>query len=307
MIGAGMAGSAIANSLALTGIAGEIVLVDRNAALASAEAEDIRHAASALSECVIYNGRYRDLEGCAVCIVAAGVSLQPGETRMEVVRRNAATYEGFFAQIVTHVPDAILIIATCPVDLMVQIACRLGARPASRVIGCGTLLDTMLFRTLIARHFKVAPSQVQAEVVGEHGDSEVLCWTGVEISGEPLAEFADSSGITLSRKEALAIDDGVRRARYRIIEGKGSARYGIAGAVSRIVRAIADDDGSVLTVSMLENAIKGLGPVAVSLPRSIGRAGVTCTIKPLMSDVERRALRRSASIALEGLPPEWHG
>jgi len=299
VVGAGMVGSAAANALVLAGSAQEVVLVDKDEKRAVAEAEDILHATPFSHIVSVRAGSYDDLEGSAVIIIAAGVSQQPGETRLELLERNTAVFADVIEPSLKAAPDAILLIATNPVDVMTMVATRLSGLPASRVIGSGTILDTARFRALLGQHLGVSPKSVHAYVLGEHGDSEVLAWSMSDVGALPVEEYGRQSGRLLDDAAKARIDQGTRRAAYRIIEGKGATWYGIAGGLDRICRAIGRNEQSVLTVSMMGDEIEGVGPVALSLPRVIGRAGVTGLIWPKLSADEDAALIRSAEVIVE--------
>jgi L-lactate dehydrogenase len=296
IVGAGMVGSAAAYALALTGTAGEIVLVDRNAARALAEAEDISHAVPFASATRVTSGDYDSLAAADVVILAAGVSQQPGETRLALLSRNAAVFAEVIAAVQDVAPDAILLVATNPVDIMTDIATRLSGLPAERVIGSGTILDTARFRSLLGAHLGIAPQSVHAYVLGEHGDSEVLAWSCVRAGATPIRSFAAQVGAAITEEVVARIDDGVRRAAYRIIAGKGATWYGIGAGLSRIVRAVARDEQAVLSVSMLRPKVLGVRDVALSVPRVVGRAGVTVDLMPDLDSTETAALIASAEL-----------
>jgi L-lactate dehydrogenase len=238
-------------------------------------------------------------------ILAAGVGQRPGETRLELLERNAAVFADIIPQVLDATPEAVLVIATNPVDVMTQIATRLSSLPPERVIGAGTILDTARFRALLGVHLGVSPKSVHAYVLGEHGDSEVLCWSLADAGGIPVDELARQVGRPLDDVAKARIDQGVRRAAYRIIEGKGATWYGIAGGLARIIQSIGGDQDSVLTVSMLTEDVEGVGPIALSLPRVVGRTGVVRTLLPSLEASERVALRRSAATIEEALAGRW--
>jgi L-lactate dehydrogenase len=296
IVGAGMVGSAAAYALALTGTAGEIVLVDRNASRALAEAEDIAHAVPFASATRVTSGDYGSLAGADVVILAAGVSQQPGETRLALLGRNAAVFAEVIAAVQAVAPDAILLVATNPVDIMTDIATRLSGLPPERVIGSGTILDTARFRSLLGAHLGISPQSVHAYVLGEHGDSEVLAWSCVRAGATPIRSFAAQVGAAITEDVVARIDDGVRRAAYRIIAGKGATWYGIGAGLARIVRAIARDEQAVLSVSMLRPKVLGVRDVALSVPRVVGRAGVTVDLMPDLDAAETAALIASAEL-----------
>jgi L-lactate dehydrogenase len=299
IVGAGMVGSSAGYALALMGLASEIVLIDRNDALAVAQAEDIAHAVPFMSSTVVNAGQYRDLEGAGVVILAAGVSQKPGETRLELLERNAAVFRAVLAEVLPVVPDAILLIASNPVDVMTQITTRLSGIDPRRVIGSGTILDTARFRSLVGRHLGISPQSVHAYVLGEHGDSEVLAWTSARAGSVPLSSFAAQVGSPLTAEVRAQIDDGVRNAAYKIINGKGSTYYGIGAGLARIVKAITRDQRDVLSVSISTPEVAGVRDVALSIPRVMGADGVLADLSPDLDDAEYAALNRSASLLKE--------
>ena len=299
IVGAGMVGSAAANALVMRGAASEVVLIDQNPKRAQAEAEDILHAVPFAHITRVRAGGFFDLGGAGAVILAAGVSQRPGESRLELLGRNAEVFGTIVPEVLAAAPDAILLVATNPVDVMTEVATRLSGLAPERVIGSGTILDTARFRALLGADLEVSPKSVHAYVLGEHGDSEVLCWSVADVGGIPLEDLARQLGRPFDAARRAAIDQGVRRAAYRIIEGKGATWYGIAGGLVRIVQAIGNDENSALTVSMLTATVEGVGPVALSLPRLIGRTGVVRTLSPNLAADEHAALKRSAEVVRE--------
>jgi L-lactate dehydrogenase len=291
--------------LVLRGAASDVVLIDQNQKRAIAEAEDVLHATPFAYVTRVCAGDYSDLAGAGAVIIAAGVSQRPGETRLELLDRNAAVFVEVVPQILGAAPDAILVIATNPVDIMTQVATRVSGLPPERVIGSGTILDTARFRALLGAHLEISPKSVHAYVLGEHGDSEVLCWSIADIGGVAVDKLARQIGRALDDEVKARIDRSVRRAAYRIIEGKGATWYGIAGGLTRIVQAIAGNENAALTVSMLTDDVEGVGQVTLSLPRIVGRAGVVRTLPPSLDAGERALLRRSAATIEEALAGRW--
>lgn len=305
IIGTGMVGSAAANALVMRGAASEIVLIDLDEARARAEAEDILHATPFAYSTRVRAGGYDHLADAGAIIIAAGVSQRPGETRLDLLARNAAVFEAVIPPALKAAPEAVLVIATNPVDIMTQIATKLSGLAPNRVIGSGTILDTARFRALLGQHFDISPKSVHAHVLGEHGDSEVLCWSTADIGSIPVDEFARQIERPLDDRVKAAIDEGTRRAAYTIIAGKGATWYGIAGGLVRIVQAIGGNENAVLTVSMLNDAIEGIEDVALSLPRAIGRDGVFHSFYPQMEPAEHQALKRSAETLKEAMGGRW--
>ncbi len=299
IVGTGAVGSTAAFAMVVGGTASEVVLVDANGALAAAQAQDIAHAVPFARATMVRHGSYAELAGAGVIVLTAGVSQKPGETRLHLLERNARVFAEVIPAALAAAPDAILLVATNPVDVMTQIATRISGLPRERVIGSGTILDTARFRALLGTRLGVAPKSVHAYVLGEHGDSEVLLWSGAMAAGVPVERCAAHLGRPLNSADREAIDDGVRRAAYRIIEGKGHTAFGIGGGISRMVAAIAGDERAVLTCSILNDAVLGVPEVALSLPRVLGAGGVLDTVMPELSAAEEAALKRSAEILKE--------
>lgn len=303
IVGAGAVGSTAAFAMVMGGSASEVVLVDANPKLAAAQAQDIAHAVPFAHAVAVRHGGYEALGGAGVIVLAAGVGQKAGETRLELLERNARVFEAIIGPALAAAPDAILLVATNPVDVMTQVATRISGLAPSRVIGSGTILDTARFRALLADRLAVTPKSVHAHVVGEHGDSEVLAWSTATVAGVPVDRFATQAGRPLTAEDRAAIDEGVRRAAYRIIEGKGHTAFGIGGGLARIVGAIARDERAVLSCSMVNDEVLGVRRVALSLPRVVAAAGVVGTVMPDLSDDERAGLRRSADILKAAADP----
>jgi L-lactate dehydrogenase len=296
IVGAGHVGATAAYSLALQGIGNELVLVDRDPRLAEAHRMDILHATPFAYPVRLQAGGLADLKGCALVILAAGVAQSPGESRLELLGRNAKVFAELVPQIVRHAGDPILLVASNPLDIMTQITSTLSGLPPTKVLGSGTMLDSARFRSLLAERFRVAPGSVHAQVLGEHGDSEVLIWSSARIAGVPLAQFANDCGAPLDAAVMAEIDDAVRGAAYRIIAGKGATYYGIGAALARLARCILHDERAVLTACSMVDEIEGVRQVALSLPLVIGRAGVERQIRPQIDAAEAQALGASARL-----------
>src|SRR3990172_2945146 len=229
IIGSGLVGSTAAYALVMRGIGREVVLLDRNTARAQAEADDILHAVPFAHPMRVSAGDYPDLAGSRVVIITAGVAQRPGETRLQLLGRDAAVMRQVVPPVLTYAPNAVLLVASNPVDVMTHLAARCAAEhgvPSSRVIGSGTTLDTARFRALLGRDLRIDPQHIHAFVLGEHGDSEVLTWSLVTVAGMSLDEFCNRSETSFCDEDSEIIDDQVRYAAYHIIEGKGATYYG---------------------------------------------------------------------------------
>lgn len=296
IIGAGNVGSTAAYAMVMLGVGSEVVLVDLDRKLTLAQAQDIMHAAPFASPLIVRRGEYADLDNAEVVILTAGVNQRPGETRIQLLDRNAAVFKAIIPQVLAAAPGAILVVATNPVDVMTQIATRISGLPATRVIGSGTILDTARFRSLLGGHLGISPQSVHGYVLGEHGDSEVLCWSSARAGTIPLDVFAAQVRSPITEAVRAEIDDGVRHAAYRIIDGKGSTFFGVGAGLARLVRAIQDNENKVFSVAIVNDEVEGVRDVALSLPRVVGRDGIAADLYPELSADEHAALRRSAEI-----------
>ncbi len=299
IVGSGFVGSSAAFAMVMSGVGREIILVDLNKPRAQAEAADILHAVPFAHPLRIRAGDYPDLTGCRVVIMSAGVSQKPGETRLQLLERNAAVFRQVIPQIFTHAPQAILVVATNPVDVMTHVSAHYAAEfgvPSHRVIGSGTTLDTARFRALLGEILGVDSTHIHGYVIGEHGDSEVLTWSLTTVGVTPLEEFCELEGVHLTTPLRAEIDDKVRRAAYYIIEGKGATYYGVGSALARIVRNILGDRRAIMTLCTPTEEIAGVKNVTVSLPRLLGGEGILETFPLPLSTDEEAALQNSAGL-----------
>jgi L-lactate dehydrogenase len=296
IIGAGHVGSTAAYAMVVQGAASEIILLDRNRELAAAQAEDILHATPWTHAVKISAGDYPDLQNADAVVLACGVSQKEGETRLDLMGRNADVFRKVLPGVTEYAPAAILVVASNPVDIITRLVTDLAKLDPHRVIGSGTILDTARFRTLIADHLKISPQSVHAYVLGEHGDSEVMVWSSARVGGLPLTEFAGQAGKPFTAGIKAQIEDKVRGAAYRIIAGKGATYYGIGAGITRIVQAVRDDEGAVLTVSSLSQGFADIDSVCMSVPRVVKADGVGAELWPPLSDREHAALVASAQV-----------
>lgn len=296
VVGTGNVGSTFAYALLMSGLAAEIVLIDANRARAEGEAMDLTHATPFAHPTRIWAGDYPDCAGAAIAVISAGASQRTGETRLDLVKRNAAIFAQIVPQIAKHNPDGILLIATNPVDVLTYAAWRQSGLPAARVIGSGTVLDTARFRALLSRHLGVDARSVHAFIIGEHGDSEVPVWSLANVAGLPLEAFCAQMGITLNAEQRDDIFRQTRDAAYHIIERKGATYYAVAAGMMRIVEAILRDQRTVLSVSHFAENYLGIRDICLSLPAVVSRAGVERMLQLELNDSEAAALRHSADV-----------
>ncbi|UCD77487.1 MAG: L-lactate dehydrogenase [Desulfobacterales bacterium] len=299
IVGCGLVGSSGAYAIALAGAARDLVLIDINRELARAHAEDILHATPFAKPIRVAAGDYSHLRDAGIAVLSCGVAQREGETRLQLLERNVQVFQEVVPRVLEHAPKTILLIVSNPVDIMTKVVTHIANLPPERVIGSGTILDTARFRTLIGEHLGIAPQSVHAYVLGEHGDSEVLAWSNAKIGGVSLLDFAQQIGRPITDSIRSEIDDSVRNAAYRIIEGKGATYFGIGAGIARIVTAIFNDEGAVLTLSCLSSEIEALAGVSLSLPRVLGADGIKATLSPSLSQEEHRLLNKSAQILRE--------
>lgn len=297
IIGIGSVGSAVATAVRNTGFVHEMVLFDRDGVRARAAAQDLGHAASFGFDVKISAvSNYRGIRGADIVIIAAGANQRPGETRTDLLNKNAAVISDIVPRVMANVdPKSVkIIVVTNPLDVMVMLTQKLSKLPAARVIGTGTMLDSARLRTILAHHLSVSTRSVNAYVLGEHGDSSVINWTSVSIGAIALDDFCRQMKISLPQTARNTIAHRVRNAAYEIIQGRGATWDGIGAAVADLLRAIINDEHRILTVSCTSGT--GSDMVAMSMPRIVGAGGAGQTLRPRMSSSESVELRRSAKI-----------
>jgi L-lactate dehydrogenase len=299
IIGSGLVGSTTAYTLVMRGIGREIVLINRDHARAQAEAADVRHAVPFANPLEIRAGGYPDLIGSQVVIITVGAPITSYKSRLELLDANAAIMREVVPKILAHAPDAVLLIATNPVDVMTHLAAHIASEygiPGSRIIGSGTTLDTARFRSLIAARVGVDPQHIHGYVVGEHGDSEVMAWSLVTVGAVPLDVFCFDCDMAIELAERDQIGEQVRRAGYDILAAKGATYYGVSSALARITQVIINDQRAVLTVSTRLPHVEGVPDVSLSMPQVVGGEGIVRTLPIALNGDEHAALEASARV-----------
>jgi len=304
IVGTGHVGATCAYALQLLGHASEIVLVNAHRERAEGEAMDINHGSLFARPVRVWAGDFSDCKDADIVVLAAGASQKPGETRLDLLRRNTAIFHNILPRIVQHNKDAILIVVSNPVDVLTYIAYKISRLPARQIIGSGTILDTARFRYLLSQHFGIEPRSIHAYIIGEHGDSQVPVWSLANIAGIRLDDYAQLNNKPLNKSSREAIALNTRRAAYEIIRRKGATYYAIAAGLVRIIEAIVRDECSVLTVSSLIRGQHGLNDVCLSLPNIVNRQGINETMVLPLSYEEQMGLENSARVlraAIESL------
>ncbi len=296
IVGAGNVGTSFAYALLLSGLASEIVLIDANQDKARGEAMDLNHAVPLAQPVRVWSGGYEDCAGAVVTVVTAGSAQRPGESRLDLVQRNAAVFRSIILPIVLNNPNGIILIATNPVDILTYVALKQSGLPANQVFGSGTILDTARFRYLLSEQFGVDPRSVHAYIIGEHGDSEVPVWSLANIAGMKLDTYCEANYVTCTDQSLESIFEQTRDAAYHIIQLKGATYYAIGAGLLRIVEAILRDQSTVLSVSSLQHDYYGISDVCFSLPTVIDRGGIEHVVRLHLDPEEIEGLQKSAKI-----------
>ncbi len=294
IVGCGFVGSASAFALMESGLFSEIVLIDANKSKAEGEALDISHGLPFAKPIQLYAGDYSDISDAAVIIVTAGAGQKPGETRLDLVKKNVGIFKSIIPEITKYNQDGILLVVANPVDVLTYTAAKLSGFPSNRVFGSGTVLDSARLKFLLGEHLGVDPRSVHAFIIGEHGDSEIAAWSSANVSGIPLNNFCEMRGHYNHNKAMHQIADEVKNSAYEIIEKKGATYYGIAMSVKRICEAIVRDEKSILPVSSIQKGNYGIENVALSMPAIVGKHGVEASVPIELSKKEEEDLKKSA-------------
>jgi L-lactate dehydrogenase len=286
--GAGFVGSTIAFSLLSEDSVEEIALIDINKKLAASQVMDLEHSTPFLGQTVVKVGTEKDLASSDIAIIACGAAQKPGQTRLELVQKNAAILRDILPGIVKQNPDIIVLIVTNPVDILTHLAISRFPKYTNHIFGSGTLLDSARLRQLLGHHLEINPQSVHATILGEHGDSEFPLWSTATIGNTPLHRFQ------LSETVKQDLFERAKNAAYTIIEGKQATYYAIAAGVAKLVHTILGNEKSVLPVSHCMNGEFGIRGICLSIPRIIGREGIVGSIPLEISAQEKKLLQRSA-------------
>lgn len=289
IVGLGRVGTSVAISTLQTGIARELLLADARPGLAEGEAMDLAHGAAFYPSAAVRAAAVEDMRDCDAVVLAAGRGGRPEQSRLELLRDNAALVATLAGQL--RGLRGLLVVVSNPVDVLTQIATEASELPAARVIGTGTMLDTARLRQVLGRELGVEPRSVHAQIVGEHGDSEAVLWSSAAVGGRGVRRW---DGWSAAREAAIAHE--VRRAAYEIIERKGATNHAIGLVTAAFLRWSLRDERRVLTVSRVQDGAAGVRGVALSLPAVVGRDGATTIVVPDLDAAERDALARSAEV-----------
>ncbi|CAL5198009.1 unnamed protein product [Lathyrus oleraceus] len=303
VIGAGNVGMAIAQTILTQDLTDELVIVDNKPDKLRGEMLDLQHAAAFLPRVKINSSvEYSVTAGSDLCIVTAGARQIAGESRLNLLQRNLALFKGIIPLLARYSPETILMIVSNPVDVLTYIAWKLSGFPSNRIIGSGTNLDSSRFRFLIADHLQVNAQDVQACIVGEHGDSSVALWSSISVGGVPVLSFLEKQQIAYEKETLENIHKKVIDSAYEVISLKGYTSWAIGYSVASLARSIIRDQRKIHPVSVLATGFYGIGDdveVFLSLPAQLGRGGVLGVTNVHMNQEEEQRLRDSAKTILE--------
>ncbi|KAL7167262.1 hypothetical protein ACSBR2_037846 [Camellia fascicularis] len=302
VIGTGNVGMAIAQTILTQDLADELALVDAIPNKLRGEMLDLQHAAAFLPRTkILASVDYSVTAGSDLCIVTAGARQNPGESRLNLLQRNVALFSKIVPPLAKHSPETILLIVSNPVDVLTFVAWKLSGFPSNRVIGSGTNLDSSRFRFLIADHLDVNTQDVQAYIVGEHGDSSVALWSSISVGGVPVLSFLERQQIAYEKETLEKIHKEVVESAYEVISLKGYTSWAIGYSVANLARTILRDQRRIHPVSVIAKGFYGIagGDVFLSLPAQLGRSGVLGVTNVHLTEEEARKLRDSAKTILE--------
>ncbi|MFC4404909.1 L-lactate dehydrogenase [Gracilibacillus xinjiangensis] len=298
IIGTGFVGTSYAYALLNQGVVNELVLIDLDREKAEGEARDLNHGMAFGNPMRIRTGDYEECHNADLVVITAGANQRPGETRLDLVSKNAQIFKGIINKVMDVDFQGIFLVATNPVDILTQLTKEISGLPKERVIGSGTILDTARFRYLLGEHFEVDPRNVHAYIMGEHGDSELPVWSHVQIGGVPLSKYAGITDFD-QHEQMKAIFENVRDAAYHIIKRKGATYYGIGLGLVRLTRAVLNNENAIVTVSAYLEGQYGLEDIYIGVPAILNENGVREIIELNLTDKEQEQLRDSAKILKE--------
>jgi len=297
IVGAGAVGSTFAYALAQDGVADEIVLMDAQRELAQGQVLDLSHGLPFLPPVSFMVGRPEDYANAQVIVITAGAKQKPGQSRLDLLRRNAAITEQIMDEVTARDSRAVVVVGANPVDVLTRVALNRSDWPRNRIMGSGTVLDTARFRYLFSQHCGVDARNVHAYILGEHGDSEIAAWSWTHVAGIAMQEYCAICGKCADWAQVREdIVEKVRKSAYHVIDYKGATNYAIGLALVRIVRAILRDEHSVLTVSALQEGEFDLKDVCLGIPCVVSAKGIERVVHGELTVEEQAGLRRSAQV-----------
>ena len=302
IVGAGAVGSTFAYALAQNGAADVICMIDKDSNLAQGQVADLAHGMPYYPSVSIYCGSVTDYRDAQVIVITAGSAQKPGETRLDLLKRNAGIIKSIMDDIIEQQSRAIVIIVTNPVDVLTQVALNHSRWSRSHIFGSGTVLDSARFRYFISQEVGIDVKSVHAYILGEHGDSELAAWSLTNVGGVPIQQYVETNELqSIWPEKRLQLLEAVKNSAYHIIDYKGATNFAVGQALVRIVGAILRDSHSVLTISVQLKGEYGLEGVCLSVPCIVSKDGVEKVLVAKLIDEEHRALQHSAEVLKESL------
>lgn len=297
IVGTGFVGMSYAYALVNQGAVEEIILIDVDEKKAVGEAMDLNHGlAFAPRKMLIRAGSYDDCKDARLVVITAGVNQKDGETRIDLLNRNAKIMKSVVSQIMASAFDGIILVATNPVDILTYVVWKASGLPSSRVIGSGTSLDTARLRYEVSKYINIDVRNIHAYILGEHGDSEFVCWSNAYVGVKPLKDVIDSmpNHIKFSDLDQIYLD--VKNAAYNIISRKQATYYGIGMALVRITKAIFNNENGIMTISVLNDHTYDIDNIYIGLPAVINKHGIDHIVKLNLNNLEHASLKKSSNI-----------
>ncbi|HEX2968855.1 MAG TPA: L-lactate dehydrogenase [Bacteroidales bacterium] len=302
VVGAGSVGATYCYALAQSGLANEIVLYDRNEDLMKGQVLDLVHGQPFFPTVIIRSGTPEDYNDANIIVISAGSAQKPGETRLQLLKKNAEITGGIAEEVAKHNQNGVILVVSNPVDVLTYVALKRSGWDRRRVIGSGTVLDSSRFRHLLGTHCGVDVHNVHAYILGEHGDSEFAAWSMTHVAGMKIEDYCPfCNGCKDWAVQREEIEKQVRESAYHIINYKGATHYAIGLALTKITGALLRNQHSVLTVSTMLEGEFGINDVCISVPCIVTDRGIHSIIQPPLNEREIELLNRSANILKEAV------
>ncbi len=289
-----MVGASTAFALSINQLCSELVLIDINREKALGEAMDINHGLPFLGQMHVYAGDYPDCANADVIVITAGMNRKPGETRIDLAKKNVMIAKEMTASIMKYYTSGVILVVTNPVDILTYMIAKWSGLPAGRVIGSGTVLDSARFRTLLSQRFDIDVKNVHGYIIGEHGETQFAAWSATHIAGLSIDDYCSATHSSFLEEERIAIADEVRLAGASIIKNKGATYYGIAIAINIIVESLLRGNNTIRTVGTVMNGAYGIRDIAFSIPCIVGAHGVERVLELVLTKREEELLHYSA-------------
>lgn len=296
VVGAGQVGATFAYALLMRGLATEIVLIDKNTALAEGQAADLSHGLPYVKPANVTAGEFSDCANAEIIVITAGAAQKPGESRLDLTQKNVDIFKQIIPQITRYNTTATIIVVSNPVDVLTYAALKFSNFPKERIIGTGTTLDSARFRYLLSQNCRIDPRNVHAYIIGEHGDSEVPVWSAAHFGGVNILDYCQTCPTNCSSQNRDEIFTEVRDAAYHLIEKKGATNHAIGLASLTVLESIVRNQNTILSVSTYLNGYLGIKDVCLSVPTILNRTGVVSYIELPLEKAELAGLKNSADV-----------